>query len=63
MKSKRQPPWTWSPEEIPDKGSSIAAGKNLNPDSWPNGKSVAVAFTFDVDPGERSGFVEEWNES
>ncbi len=49
MKSKRQPPWTWSPEEIPDKGSSIAAGKNLNPDSWPNGKSVAVAFTFDVD--------------
>ena len=41
--------WQLSPEEIKAKVSKVRAGKDLTPESWPDGNKVAVSFSFDVD--------------
>ena len=43
------PRWLKSPEEIRDAVTSIRAGKDLTPASWPGGARVTVALSFDVD--------------
>ena len=42
-------PWHWTLEEIKSKISTVRAGKDLTPESWPDGARVAVALSFDFD--------------
>lgn len=44
-----QPIHTWAPDQIVDKVSTVRAGADLTPETWPDGKRVAVSFSFDVD--------------
>jgi len=46
---QQEKPWQWSLEQIESKVNKVRAGKNLNPASWPGGKRVAVALSFDFD--------------
>ena len=41
--------WTWSTERFEQAVSKVRAGKDLTPESWPDGGKVAVLFSFDVD--------------
>jgi len=43
------PPWEWSEEEVVEAVNQIRAGKDLTPESWPDGNRVAVLLSFDVD--------------
>ena len=43
------PSWEWSEERIENAVNKVRAGRNLNPDSWPDGARVAVLLSFDVD--------------
>jgi len=43
------PIWNWSPEKIKKHVSTVRAGRDLTPKSWPDGARVAVTFSFDVD--------------
>ena len=43
------PSWEWSEERIENAVNKVRAGRNLNPDSWPDGGRVAVLLSFDVD--------------
>ena len=43
------PPWQWSEERVFAEVNKVRAGRDLNPDSWPNGGRVAVLLSFDVD--------------
>jgi len=46
---KMEPPWMWSIDKIKSTANQISAGKNLNPEKWPNGARAAVSLSFDVD--------------
>ena len=43
------PPWRWSEERVFEAVNRVRAGRDLNPDSWPDGGRVAVLLSFDVD--------------
>ena len=43
------PPWRWSEDQIKQQVSKVRAGRDLQPDEWPNGARVAVLLSFDVD--------------
>lgn len=43
------PRWNLSPEKAARLAHSVRPGRDLTPDSWPEGKKVAVALTFDLD--------------
>jgi peptidoglycan/xylan/chitin deacetylase (PgdA/CDA1 family) len=42
-------PWDWSEEFVRGAVNQVRAGRNLNPESWPDGARVAVLLSFDVD--------------
>ncbi|MCP2520611.1 polysaccharide deacetylase [Candidatus Aminicenantes bacterium AC-335-A11] len=46
---KEKKPWHLSLEELIKPVTLIRAGKDLTPDSWPNGSKVAVGLSFDFD--------------
>ena len=52
-------PWNWSEEFVRSGVNRVRAGRDLNPDSWPEGARVAVLLSYDVDnetiQGLRSG--------
>lgn len=54
-------PWNWPDEEVVRAVSQVRAGRDLTPDSWPNGARVAVLLSYDVDnetvQGLRTGDV------
>ena len=54
-------PWNWSEEEVRSAVNQVRAGRDLNPDVWPDGARVAVLLSFDVDnetvQGLRTGSV------
>jgi peptidoglycan-N-acetylglucosamine deacetylase len=54
-------PWNWSDEYVRSAVNHVRAGRDLNPDSWPDGARVAVLLSFDVDnetvEGLRTGEV------
>lgn len=43
------PPWEWSEEKIMSEVNRVRAGRDLNPQRWPDGARVAVLLSFDVD--------------
>ena len=43
------PGWQWSWEDVVETVNRVRAGRNLQPQSWPNGARVAVLLSFDVD--------------
>ena len=43
------PPWQWSEERVFAEVNKVRAGRELNPDRWPDGGRVAVLLSFDVD--------------
>ncbi len=43
------PGWKWTPEQIDETVNQVRAGRNLQPDAWPDGARVAVLLSFDVD--------------
>ncbi len=54
-------PWNWSEETVRSAVDQVRAGRDLNPDSWPDGAKVAVLLSYDVDnetvQGLRTGTV------
>ena len=46
---EEQPSREWSDEKIEAIVNRVRAGRDLNPDSWPDGGRVAVLLSFDVD--------------
>ena len=42
-------PWNWPEEYVLNQVNQVRAGRDLTPDSWPNGARVAVLLSFDVD--------------
>lgn len=44
-----EPIWNWTPEKIIEHVSTVRAGRDLTPPSWPNGARVAVSLSFDID--------------
>lgn len=54
-------PWNWSEETVMEAVNQVRAGRDLNPDAWPNGARVAVLLSYDVDnetvQGLRTGSV------
>lgn len=46
---QEQPIWTWTPEQIVKHVSTVRAGRDLTPKSWPGGAKVAVSISFDFD--------------
>ena len=42
-------PWNWSEEFVRSEVNHVRAGRDLNPDSWPDGNRVAVLLSYDVD--------------
>jgi peptidoglycan/xylan/chitin deacetylase (PgdA/CDA1 family) len=54
-------PWNWSEAYVRSAVDQVRAGRDLNPDSWPDGARVAVLLSFDVDnetvQGLRTGEV------
>ncbi len=47
--ASEQPIHNWAPEQIVKKVSTVRAGADLTPASWPDGQRVAVSLSFDVD--------------
>jgi len=43
------PPWQWSEERVFTEVNQVRAGRDLNPDGWPDDARVAVLLSFDVD--------------
>ena len=43
------PPWQWPEERVFSEVNKVRAGRDLNPDSWPDAGRVAVLLSFDVD--------------
>ncbi len=41
--------WTWTTERFEKAVNQVRAGRDLTPDTWPNGAKVAVLLSFDVD--------------
>ncbi len=56
---ERGEPWNWSEEYVRAGVNRVRAGRDLTPESWPDGARVAVLLSFDVDnetiQGLRSG--------
>ena len=46
---QEEKPWEWSLEKVHTEVNRVRAGKDLTPESWPNGARVAVALSFDFD--------------
>lgn len=44
-----EPIWNWTPEKIIEHVSTVRAGRDLTPPTWPNGARVAVSLSFDID--------------
>jgi peptidoglycan/xylan/chitin deacetylase (PgdA/CDA1 family) len=42
-------PWNWSEAYVRSAVDQVRAGRDLNPESWPDGARVAVLLSFDVD--------------
>ncbi len=49
QEKSQEKPWTWSQEKVKSAVNHVRAGKNLTPESWPDGAKVAVALSFDFD--------------
>ncbi len=47
--SSPEPAWQWSNDRILEEVNRVRAGRNLQPDQWPDGARVAVLLSFDVD--------------
>lgn len=43
------PAWQWTEEQVFEAVNKVRAGRDLNPDKWPDGGRVAVLLSFDVD--------------
>ncbi|MDX1480382.1 MAG: polysaccharide deacetylase [Woeseiaceae bacterium] len=43
------PPWQWSEERVFSEVNRVRAGRDLTPETWPDGGRVAVLLSFDVD--------------
>jgi hypothetical protein len=54
-------PWDWSEEFVRGAVNQVRAGRNLNPESWPDGARVAVLLSFDVD-NETCHGSEDWGD-
>ena len=48
-KKSDEQPWQWDLTKIKAAVSKVRAGKNLTPESWPEGAKVAVGLSFDFD--------------
>lgn len=46
---QEEKPWAWPLEKVKSLVSEVRAGKDLTPETWPNGAKVAVALSFDFD--------------
>jgi peptidoglycan/xylan/chitin deacetylase (PgdA/CDA1 family) len=42
-------PWAWTDEQVRSAVDLVRGGRDLTPETWPNGARVAVALSFDVD--------------
>lgn len=49
QESPQQKPWEWSLEKVKSLVGKVRAGKDLTPETWPQGAKVAVALSFDFD--------------
>ncbi len=47
--AQEEKPWDWSLEQVKAQVDRVRAGKDLTPESWPDGARVAVALSFDFD--------------
>ena len=45
----QQPGLKWTTDQIREVGHHVRAGRDLTPESWPNGARVAVSISFDPD--------------
>ena len=45
----QQPGLKWTDDKIREVGHHVRAGRDLTPESWPNGARVAVSISFDPD--------------
>lgn len=43
------PLWQWEPEQFQQHVATVRSGKDLTPESWPDGTKVAVSLSFDFD--------------
>lgn len=54
-------PWNWTEAQVRSAVEQVRAGRDLTPDTWPNGARVAVLLSFDVDnetiEGLRNGTI------
>ena len=54
-------PWNWTETQVRSAVEQVRAGRDLTPETWPNGARVAVLLSFDVDnetiEGLRSGTI------
>jgi len=54
-------PWNWSEDYVRSAVDQVRAGRDLNPETWPDGARVAVLLSYDVDnetvQGLRTGVV------
>jgi len=48
-RAQEENPWQWSQKKIQSAVAKVRAGKNLTPESWPDGAKVAVGLSFDFD--------------
>ncbi|MFB0565229.1 MAG: polysaccharide deacetylase [Candidatus Aminicenantaceae bacterium] len=48
-KPQEEKPWHWSLEKIKSTVGKVRAGRDLTPQSWPDGAKVAVGLSFDFD--------------
>lgn len=46
---REEKPWLWSIDKVKAAVSTVRAGKDLTPKSWPDGAKVAVGLSFDFD--------------
>lgn len=47
--AQEEKPWEWSLDQVQSDVNRVRAGKDLTPDSWPDGARVAIALSFDFD--------------
>jgi peptidoglycan/xylan/chitin deacetylase (PgdA/CDA1 family) len=46
---QQEPVWAWSVERLKQHVEKVRAGKDMTPQSWPDGSRVAVGLSFDTD--------------
>ncbi len=49
QEKQEKKPWEWGQDQVKSVVNHVRAGKNLTPESWPDGARVAVALSFDFD--------------